>query len=75
MWRFRKGLPIGQRAFAGCMTLIELELPKSGGNRHRGLYGCGRLSKVKFPKTMKKIGGSAFYGCRELSSLSLLRAY
>lgn len=60
---------IGDRAFNGYKSLINVELPdavKSIGKE--AFYECVKLKSVKFGTSLTSIGSHAFYGCSALEN-------
>lgn len=61
---------IGERAFAGCGRLTEIDLPegvRSIGN-HTFAY-CTELKHMTLPGTLKMMGSQTFYGCSYLTQV------
>jgi hypothetical protein len=66
--------PIAYRARASC----SLPSPECGGGSLTEIggcafYGCGKLSEVKIPASVKIIGGKAFDECASLARVLFVR--
>ena len=67
-----KVLGIGDGAFQGCYSLMEVRLPEgiqSVGSA--AFYECENLKSINLPKSITEIGSGAFYFCRGLTSLQI----
>ena len=63
---------IGERAFADCLSLQEVVLPKSLWTvANYSFAGCRNLKRVALPEGLKEAGAHAFYNCRSLAHLEL----
>ena len=63
---------IGDYAFSGCTTLINLVIPS--GVTSIGEFAfedCYNLVSITLPFTLTSIGNYAFYGCQSLASISI----
>lgn len=70
---------IGERAFAYCLNLEELDLSNTNvkiidsytkGNFYWGAFlGCRKLKSVKWPQSLERIEDSAFYDCSSLERI------
>ncbi len=61
---------IGDRAFAFCEKITELNLPNSVSNIGKEAFGsCPNLMQLTLPNSLKTIGQGAFQGCESLTSL------
>ena len=70
---------IGDRAFAGCTLLREVNLAEGlttikglGNYQHGAFNGCSKLTSIVIPSTVQTIGDNAFRACSQLSSLTIL---
>ncbi len=64
---------IGNRAFKNCGSLLQVEID-AGSTKVIGtecFYGCNRLSSIKFPRSVEKIGKGSFAYCAGLSSVDM----
>ena len=68
-----KNLPvkeIGERAFFGCSSFIEIIIPDSVTIIGSDAFGgCSSLTKIIIPNSVISIGDSAFWGCINLTDL------
>lgn len=65
---------VGSSAFAGCMSLRQVDLGVSVAPLVVGssaFEGCSSLQRVTLPKTMTTVSEAAFKGCSSLSSFVL----
>nr|WP_302651767.1 fibronectin type III domain-containing protein [uncultured Agathobaculum sp.] len=61
----------GEYSFAGCTSLVEVELASSVTAIGDGAFsGCTNLTSVAFPSALHSIGSSAFSGCTGLTELN-----
>ena len=70
---------ISDYAFKSCALLSSVGLSEGlvtigGGSYsdHGAFNGCARITSVTIPSTVTSIGGHAFFGCSQLSSLTIL---
>ena len=63
---------IGVNAFAGCGSLLNVELPENLEKIETGCFsGCTGLEAVLFNDNLKEISQGAFSGCRNLAKITL----
>ncbi len=72
-------LSIGDSSFKDCTLLRQanlaegLETINGGGDGSHGAFnGCIKLQSITIPSTVKSIGGHAFWGCSQLTGLTIL---
>ena len=64
---------IGQRAFYGCTSIEEIEIPSTVSTvGFMAFYTCTGLESVTIPATATALGHSIFYGCTALKNVTLL---
>lgn len=71
--RLPKGLErIGNFAFSGCSSLVNVELPDSVREIHDDAFeGCSKLTRFKIPAGVESLGIRAFCGCRSLAVVEM----
>lgn len=63
---------IGDEAFNGCTSLINIRLPKNVKEiGARGFAGCSKLQRLDLPAGLTVFGEEAFSGCSVLKELTL----
>ncbi|MBN1462008.1 MAG: leucine-rich repeat domain-containing protein [Armatimonadetes bacterium] len=63
---------IGMDAFAGCISLEEIEIPRSiGGIDSCAFKGCTSLRSIVIPDAVTQVGAEAFMGCTALTSIEI----
>jgi len=63
---------IGYRAFDGCSSLTNVNIPSSVTNIRHGLFwNCSGLTHIEIPSSVTHIGNYAFYGCSGLTSIEI----
>ncbi|MGM9632391.1 MAG: leucine-rich repeat domain-containing protein [Eubacteriales bacterium] len=63
---------IGDRAFAQCYSLAEINLPaglKQIGNS--AFYCCSNIERIEIPNTVKELPEKLFFGCTSLRAITL----
>lgn len=65
-------LTIGEYAFYGCDSLIDVTLPARIKTLGEGcFYECGALKNAKLPDTLREIPKCGFYGCLSLATVNI----
>lgn len=63
---------IGDAAFAGCVSLIDLTLPETvTGIGEYAFAGCTSLTGITLPASVERVGTGAFMRCTQLESLTV----
>lgn len=62
---------IGEFAFFKCKSLTEVNIPESLTEISKGMLDITGLKSIVIGGNVKKIGGVAFWGCRELKNAKL----
>ena len=63
---------IGNYAFNGCSTLVDLNIPEKVIEIADGtFYGCSSLTSLIIPANVTRIGDNAFYNCSSISDLTI----
>jgi hypothetical protein len=66
-------LTVGNYAFANCVSLEEINLPRVTKINMGAFYGCTGLKTVNLPESVT-LDMFAFYGCTSLTAISLPKA-
>ena len=67
-WQYK----IGNSAFSGCTSLIQITIPSSVTSIGNGAFsGCSSLTQITFeiPSSVTSIGNYAFYRCSSLTQI------
>lgn len=64
---------IGAYAFCECGRLTEVQFSSDSRLKSigEGSFSCGKLEKIIFPHTVRRIGGRTFYMCTRLREVRL----
>ena len=63
---------IGDRVFAGCISVTTIEIPNSATSIGYGaFYNCRSLTSIEIPNSVTSIGQEAFGNCSNLSSVEI----
>ena len=71
MWKqFDFDASVGEAAFAGCISLEEIEFPRSIDVIDASAFeGCTSLRSIAIPDVVTQVGARAFMGCTGLTSI------
>ena len=72
-YSIRKGVKvIGDRAFCGCKSLTNINIPNSVTTIGRGAFSrCNSLTSITIPNSVVTIIGNPFYFCTSLTSINI----
>ena len=63
---------IGEEAFGGCKSLVNINIPNSVTTIGRGAFkGCKSLISINIPNSVTTIGSGAFVRCDSLTSINI----
>ena len=72
-YSIRKGVKvIGDRAFCGCKSLTNINIPNSVTTIGRGAFSrCNSLTSITIPNSVVTIIGNPFYFCKALTNINI----
>ena len=63
---------IGEEAFGGCESLVNINIPNSVTTIGRGAFkGCKSLISINIPNSVTTIGNLAFWDCKSLVNINI----